>query len=84
MGKINLIRLILIIVAISLVLVPLIIVGITDRGLGELASHILVSSSILCTISAIMLRSGKKNKDVYFVKCATSIGLLAVLVSIWI
>ena len=83
MSKIGLIRLILIIAALSLILVPLIIVSITDQGFGELTSQILVSSSILCAISAIMLHSGKKNKDVIFAKCCVSIGLLSVLISLW-
>lgn len=82
MSKIGLIRLILIIAAPSLILVPLIIVSITDQGFGELTSQILVSSSILCAISAIMLRTGKKNKDVIFAKCCVSIGLLIVLISL--
>lgn len=83
MRKIGLIRLILIIAALSLILVPLVIVSITYQSFGELTSQILVSSSILCSISAIMLCTGKKNKDVIFAKCCVSIGLLIVLISLW-
>ena len=77
-------KLILTILAIALVLVPLMIVSITDRGFGELASHILISLSILCAIGAIMLGANKKNKDKLFVQSIVSIALLMVLVSIWI
>ena len=77
-------KLILTILAIALVLVPIMIVGITDRGFGELASHILISLSILCVIGAIMLGANKKNKDKLFVQSIVSIALLMVLVSIWI
>lgn len=77
-------KLILTILAIALVLVPIMIVGITDQGFGELASHILISLSILCAIAAIMLGANKKNKDKLFVQSIVSIALLMVLVSIWI
>lgn len=65
MRKSTILRLILIILSVTLVGIPLFIVSITDQGFGELTSQILVSSSILCFISAIMLRGGKKNKDVF-------------------
>ena len=84
MSKIGLIRLILIIAALSLILVPLIIVSITDQGFGELTSQILVSSSILCVIAAIMLGADKQQKDKYFIKIGISIALLIVLASLWI
>lgn len=77
-------KLILTILAIALVLVPIMIVGITDRGFGELASHILISLSILCAIGAIMLGADRKDKNKFFVKAIISIALLIVLVSIWL
>ena len=84
MGKRNLLRLIFVILSVTLILIPLMIVGITGQGFGALASHILVSSSILCVIAAIMLGANKKNTEKFFVKIGISIALLIVLISIWI
>ena len=84
MRKINIIRLILVSLSVALVGIPLIIVSITDQGFGELPSQILVYSSLLCTISAIMLGTKKENKGLLFAKSSVSIGLLIVLISLWI
>jgi hypothetical protein len=80
----NRFRIILIILAIALVAIPIMIVGITGKGFGELVSHILISLSILSAIAAIMLGADKKNKDKFFFKMIVSIALLIVLISIWL
>ena len=84
MHKRTIIRLILIILAVALVVIPIMIVGITGQGFGELVSQILVSSSILCVITAIMLGADKQQKNKYFIKIGISIALLIVLRSLWI
>lgn len=84
MHRRTVIRLIFIILAIALVLIPIMIVGITGQGFGELLSQILVSSSILCVIAAIMLGADKQQKDKYFIKIGISIAMLIVLASLWI
>ena len=76
-------RVILLILALAVVLIPIIIVGITGKGLGELASHLLISTSILSLVAATWLGPDQKNKDKRFAKGAVCIGLLIVLISVW-
>ena len=77
-------RIILIILAIALVVIPIMIVGITGNGFGEIVSHTLISLSILSAIGAIMLGADKKNKYKFYFKVGVSIGLLIVLVGVWL
>ena len=77
-------RIILLILAAAVVLIPIAIVGITDRGFGELISHALVSLSILCLIAATLLGLDRKNTDKFFWKIGIAIGLLIVLISVWL
>ncbi len=84
MSSVKRLRIGLIALAIALVLIPVIIVGITGNGLGEIVSHTLVSLSILTLIGAILLGADKKEKYKFFFKIGVSIGLLIVLVSVWL
>lgn len=84
MNNITRLKIILIILAIAVVLIPIMIVSITGNGLGEVVSHTLISLSILSFIGAILLGADKKDKNKFFFKMIASIGLLIVLVSIWI
>ena len=77
-------RMFLIFLAIALVLIPIMIVGITGNGFGEIISHTLISLIILSTIAAVMLGADKKNKNSFFVKISICIGLLIVLASVWL
>lgn len=77
-------RIILLILSAAVVLIPIAIVGITDRGFGELVSHILVSVSILCLMAATLLGLDRNQKNRYFLKVGTAIGLAIVLLSIWL
>ena len=77
-------RMILIILAIALVVIPVMIVGITGNGLGEIVSHTVISLSILCAIGAIMLGADENNKYKFYFKAGISIALLIVLVGLWI
>ncbi len=77
-------RIMLVILAIALVVIPVMIVGITGNGFGKIVSHMMISLSILSLIGAIMLGADKKNKYKFYFKAGVSIGLLIVLVSLWI
>ena len=77
-------RVVLIILAVSLVLIPIMIVGITGNGLGELVSHVLISASILSVIGAVLIGINRQNKNKLFAKLGVSIGLLIVLLSLWL
>ena len=76
-------RIILIILAIALVVIPIMIVGITGNGFGEIVSHTVISLSILSAIGAILL-GAKKGTNSFYVKIGFSIGLLIVLVGVWL
>ena len=76
-------RVILIILAIALVVIPVMIVRITRNGLGEIVSHTVISLSILSAIGAILL-GAKKETNSFYVKIGFSIGLLIVLVGVWL
>ena len=77
-------RIILIAVAVALILIPIIIVEITDNGFREFVSQALISMSILSAIGAILIGADKQKKDPFFVKIGVCIGLLIVLLSLWI
>lgn len=77
-------RIILIILAIALVVIPIMIVGITGNGFGEIVSHTLISLSILSLIGAIMLGADKKDKHKFYFKVGVSIALLIALVGLWL
>lgn len=77
-------RIILLILAVAVVLIPIAIVGITGKGFGELVSHLLVSLSIVLFMAATLLGLDRKNKDKFFWKIGISIGLLIVLISVWL
>lgn len=76
-------RIILISVAIAIVLIPIMIVGITGNGLGEVVSHTLISLSIALLVGATLLGINRQDKTFFF-KVGVSIGLLIVLLSVWI
>ena len=77
-------RIILLILSAAVIVIPITIVGITDRGLGELVSHILVSVSILCLMAATLLGLDRNQKNRFFLKVGTAIGLTIVLLSVWL
>ena len=82
--RLTMMRVVLIILAVSLVLIPIMIVGITGNGLGELVSHVLISASILSVIGAVLIGINRQNKNKLFAKLGVSIGLLIVLLSLWL
>ena len=84
MHNIKRLRIILIILAIALVVIPIMIVGITGNGSGEIVSHTLISLSILSLIGAIMLGADKKDKNKFYFKVGVSIALLIALVGAWL
>lgn len=77
-------RIILLILSAAVIVIPITIVGITDRGFGELVSHILVSVSILCLMAATLLGLDRNQKNRFFLKVGTAIGLAIVLLSVWL
>ena len=77
-------RILFVILAIALVLIPIMIVGITDQGFGSTASHLLVSASIASLIAATILGLDRRNKAKFFTEIGMSIGLLIVLISLWL
>ena len=84
MNNTKLLRTILIALAIALVVIPIMIVGITGNGFGEIVSHALISLSILSLIGAIMLGADKNGKYKFYFKASVSIALLIAMVSLWI
>ena len=82
--RLTMMRVVLIILAVYLVLIPIMIVGITGNGLGELVSHVLISASILSVIGAVLIGINRQNKNKLFAKLGVSIGLLIVLLSLWL
>ena len=82
--QLTIIRVVLIILAVCLVLIPMMIVGITGNGLGELISHVLISASILSFIGAVLIGINRQNKNKLFARLGISIGLLIVLLSLWL
>ncbi len=77
------IRITLAILAVVLIVVPLMIVGITGNGWGAIASHAVISLSILCAMGAIALGAKKGTKN-NFAKISACIGLLITLISVWV
>ena len=84
MNRLRHLQIILIILAVAVVLIPTMIVGITNQGLGKTVSHGLISVSIVSLITATLLGLDPKNKSKFFSKIGVSIGLLIVLVSVWL
>ena len=84
MNRLRHLRILLIILAVAVILVPAMIVGITGNGLGETASHLLISASIAFLIATTLLGLDRGNKNKFFAKIGVSIGLLIVLVSVWL
>lgn len=84
MKNIKHIRIILLILAAAVVLIPTMIVGITGNGLGAVVSHSLISLSIGLVIAATLLGLDSKRKDKFFTKIGISIGLVIVLISLWL
>lgn len=83
MKKLSRLRILLICFGIALTLIPMMIVGITGNGFGEIASHTLMSLSILSFIGAALLGINRQDKKNFF-KICVSIGLLIVLVKVWL
>ena len=84
MNRLRHLRMLLIILAVAVILVPTMIVGITGNGLGETTSHLLISASIAFLIATTLLGLDRENKNKLFTKIGVSIGLLIVLVSVWL
>ena len=84
MNRLRHLRMLLIILAVAVILVPTMIVGITGNGLGETTSHLLISASIAFLIATTLLGLDRENKNKFFTKIGVSIGLLIVLVSVWL
>lgn len=76
-------RVLLFCLSIALILVPMMIVGITGNGFGEIVSHILISLSILSAIGAVLVGINRQDPKAYF-KICVSIGLLIVLIRVWL
>jgi hypothetical protein len=84
MNRLRHLRILLIILAVVVILVPTMIVGITGNGLGETTSHLLISASIAFLIATTLLGLDRGSKNKFFTKIGVSIGLLIVLVSVWL
>ena len=84
MNRLRHLRILLIILAVAVVLIPIMIVGLTGKGFGATASHLLVSFSIVSLIATTLLGLDRRNKNKFFSKIGVSIGLLIVLISVWL
>ena len=76
-------RVLCIVVAVAVVLIPAAIAGITGNGFSETASHVFTSISILALMGCVLLTKTKK-KNGLISKLAACAGLLYVLISQWI
>ena len=84
MNRLRRLRILLIILAVAVVLIPIMLVEITGKGFGETTSHLLVSFSIVSLIATTLLGLDRRNKNKFFSKIGVSIGLLIVLISVWL
>ena len=77
-------RIILLYFAAAILIIPITIANITGNSFSEPVSHLLISLSTLSCIGVTLLGLDRSNRNEFFLKIGTAIGLLIVLISIWL